>query len=103
MLRLAVLLVGVAVLVVGIVVASSTSALPAAWFLIVGGAITAGTLLERVFYKPLHGAAPGGGWTKTGERFVDPDSGKMVDVFFNPTTGERKYVAEEPQRAARSP
>jgi hypothetical protein len=95
MLRLAVLLTGVALLVVGIVVARTTSPLPAAWFLITGGVLTVGTLLERIFYKPLHTEAPGAGWTKTGERFVDPNSGKMVDVFFNPTTGERKYVAVE--------
>jgi hypothetical protein len=95
MLRLAVLVIGVTLLMIGVVIANLDSPLPAGWFLIAGGLITGGTLLERVFYKPLHPTAPGVGWTKTGERFVDPDSGKTVDVFFNPASGERQYVAEE--------
>ncbi len=70
------------------------------WLLIVGGAITAGTLLERVIYKPLLREKPGAGWTKTAERFIDPDTGKAVDVFYNPSTGERQYVADQPEKKA---
>lgn len=32
------------------------------------------------------------GWTRTGERFQDPTSGKWLDVEFNSTTGERRYI-----------
>jgi hypothetical protein len=31
------------------------------------------------------------GWRRTGERFVDPASGKPMDVYYNPDTGERDY------------
>jgi hypothetical protein len=36
---------------------------------------------------------PGPGWQKTAERFVDPETDKTVTVWFNPTTGERRYVS----------
>jgi hypothetical protein len=29
----------------------------------------------------------------TNERFIDPESGKTVTVFYQPFTGERRYVA----------
>lgn len=97
MLRSAVLAVGVLMLAAGVVVAGFS--LPGAlWLLIAGGVITAGTLLERVIYKPLLREKPGTGWVKTAERFVDPDSGQTVDVFYNPTSGERRYVAQEPDK-----
>lgn len=32
-----------------------------------------------------------GDWEPTGERFVDPGTGKMVEVRYNPHTGERDY------------
>jgi hypothetical protein len=59
-----------------------------------------GTLLERVVYKPLLREKPGGGWVKTAERFIDPDTGQPVDVFYNPTSGERQYVSQEPKKKA---
>ena len=40
-------------------------------------------------------------WKATGERFVDPETGKLVTVWFDPQSGERRYVedngAEPPQ------
>ena len=98
MLRLAVLLLGVGLLIAGLV-ALIAGVLPVAlWLLIVGGTITAGTLFERVFYKPLRSNRPGAGWVKTDERFVDPDTGETVDVFYQPTSGERQYVAQRADR-----
>ena len=97
MLRSAVLAAGVLMLAAGIIIAGLS--LPGAlWLLIAGGVITAGTLLERVIYKPLLRERPGTGWVKTAERFIDPDSGKPVDVFYNPSSGERQYVAQEPEK-----
>src|ERR1700730_9234932 len=32
------------------------------------------------------------GWQPTKERFIDHKSGKLVEVHFNPKSGERKYV-----------
>ena len=51
-----------------------------------------GLILERWRYKPLSDASPGLGWAMTDERFVDPETGKTVTVYFNATTGERRYV-----------
>lgn len=31
------------------------------------------------------------GWQPTGERFIDPGTGKLVEVEYDPKTGERKY------------
>ena len=52
-----------------------------------------GLAVERWRYKPVAGRPPGAGWVATNERFVDPESGKMVTVFYQPATGERRYVA----------
>jgi hypothetical protein len=49
--------------------------------------------VERWRYKPLRTRRPGAGWVATGERFVDPESGRLVSVFYKPATGERRYVA----------
>ena len=59
-----------------------------------GGAVLAGTLYERVQYKPALTAKPGPGWTRTGERFYDEQSGKLLTVYIQPETGERSYVEE---------
>jgi hypothetical protein len=52
----------------------------------------AGLVFERYRYKPIAGAAPERGWERTGERFVDPETGRPVEVQFNARTGERRYV-----------
>jgi hypothetical protein len=31
-------------------------------------------------------------WQSTGERFVDPTSGRLMEVRYDPETGERDYV-----------
>jgi hypothetical protein len=54
--------------------------------------IAGGVLFERWRYRPLDGDRPGPDWIATGERFVDPETSKMVTVFYKPTTGERRYV-----------
>jgi hypothetical protein len=52
-----------------------------------------GLLIERWRYKPLAERRPGPDWTATDERFVDPETGRLVTVYFHPATGERRYVA----------
>jgi predicted membrane metal-binding protein len=52
-----------------------------------------GLLIERWRYKKLTAAPPGLGWQTTGERFLDPETEKLVTVYFNPATGERRYIA----------
>jgi len=53
--------------------------------------LIAGTVYERVIYKPLESRA-GADWTPTSERFIDDATGKTVTVYVR--DGERKYVAE---------
>ena len=48
--------------------------------------------------EPIYGEAKGkpaaSGWQLTDEKFVDPETGKLVSVWFDPGTGERRYVDE---------
>jgi hypothetical protein len=68
-----------------------------------GTILAGGLLIERWRYRPLSENPPGGDWQATAERFVDPESSRRVTVFFNPATGERRYVADDQRRrAARS-
>jgi len=52
-----------------------------------------GLMIERWRYKPLAEHSPGSDWTITDERFVDPETGKLVTVYYHPPSGERRYVA----------
>lgn len=58
--------------------------------------ITGGILLERSSYRSQADATQGK-WQSTGERFNDPTSGKIVEVYYNPQTGERDYRESETQ------
>jgi len=61
----------------------------AGWALV----LVVGLLIERWRYKPLAERPPGPDWTATDERFVDPETGKVVTVYFHAASGERRYVA----------
>jgi len=52
-----------------------------------------GLAIERWRYKPMTTRRPGPDWVSTNERFIDPESGETVTVFYQPSTGERRYVA----------
>ncbi len=54
--------------------------------------MTLGVLCERRGDTPVQSRAPGPDWVETGERFIDPETGKAVAVFHHPRTGERRYV-----------
>jgi hypothetical protein len=58
-------------------------------------------VFRRGGYKrePL-GRPPGPGWTFTGERFADPGSGEMVEVWYSADSGERAYVRARSDRGA---
>ena len=58
-----------------------------------GGVIVLGTLFERWRYRPNHDRS-GTRWEPTGERFEDPETGKTVQVFYDPGSGERRYVSD---------
>lgn len=89
MLRTSLLVVALAVCVIGLGarLAGHHEAMPA---FIWGGLIAVAVWLERWRYRT-HEAADSGDWQKTDERFIDPESGQAVQVFYNPRTGERRY------------
>lgn len=62
--------------------------------LIGGTVIVIGTLFEQIVYKHAASSAPGPGWVRTAERFVDPTTGKTLTVYEQPGTGERTYVED---------
>jgi hypothetical protein len=58
---------------------------------LMGGAIIVlGTLFERWRYHNRNATADGD-WQATGERFVDPSTGKDVEVLYDARSGERRY------------
>jgi hypothetical protein len=59
---------------------------------IVLGFILLGLVFETFRYRTLSRRAPGGGFSATVERFIDPESGQLVEVHFDPATGARRYV-----------
>ncbi len=90
-LRIAVASFGAAVLLAGIVLAFTAGPV----FLEVaaaGAVILAGTLFEARRYRARVSRTTG--WQDTPEKFIDPTTGKLTRVRFNPDTGERDYVEE---------
>jgi hypothetical protein len=63
------------------------------WVALWAALLIVGLLVERWRYQPLTGARPGPDWVATDERFVDPETGKLVTVYYHPSSGERRYVA----------
>lgn len=62
--------------------------------LVIGGLILILALaIERWRYKPISDARPDPRWSDTGERFVDPETGRLTAVYFDPVKGERHYLA----------
>lgn len=95
MLRKTVIALGIAFLALAVYLYFQAGVTQAAIVLAVDGVIVmGGTIFERSRYAPkvdLRSAD----WRPTGERFVDPASGKLTEVYFNPTTGERDYRVVE--------
>ncbi len=60
----------------------------------VGVVVLLGTLFERWRYQNTAQSAAGH-WKSTGERFVDPSTGDHVEVLFDPSSGERRYVTRK--------
>ena len=60
--------------------------------LVTGVLVLVGLLVERVYYKRVVDRAPNPRFERTSERFRDPVTGAIVDVYADPKTGERVYV-----------
>ena len=98
MLRLAILAAGVAFLAGAVVLYLVRGPLIGVVYLGASGALmVAGILFARGRYRT--GADRGHDrWQNTGERFVDPTSGRLVEVRYDPETGERDYVEVDQDR-----
>jgi hypothetical protein len=62
--------------------------------LILGSLVLAGTVFERHYHRNLT-TSPGAGWERTEESFKDPSTGQMLDVWYNPNNGQRRYVIRQ--------
>ena len=95
MLRRAILAYGVLAIAVGVVLAAIGAGLSIIVYVVIQGVIVIAALLfERGRYQPTLTSA--GGWQDTEERFVDPTTGKLMKVRYNPQTGARDYVPTDP-------
>jgi len=66
-------------------------------YLAINGLVIIGAILfERSGYRT-NADRTRGKWQPTGERFNDPTSGQIVEVYYNPQTGERDYRESDPK------
>lgn len=92
MFRRLLLSLGLTLFLLGVLLSVIGLALPLGIYMIVTGAILAlGVLFERRGYRPRVDRTRGQ-WQETSERFIDPVSGHLIVVRYNPETGERDYV-----------
>jgi hypothetical protein len=111
--RLFLVIVGAILVVGGLAgIAADRAAAPAGvWGVVVGLVLIVASIIERVRYRSdeaertsaPHG--PGGGepidqpidprFRPTEERFEDPTTRRRMRVYADPTSGERRYVAED--------
>lgn len=63
---------------------------PAIYLAVWGAVAIVAVLFEPWRYAP-NVTRNQGRWQATGERFHDPASGDLIEVFYNPATGERDY------------
>jgi hypothetical protein len=90
MLRTAVLIFGCLVLLLGAGLCTLGVGFGGVQTLIVGAIFVLGTLFERWRYNNKN-APVDADWQATGERFVNPESGKQMEVFYDARSGERQY------------
>lgn len=91
MLRKAILGYGVLAIIVAILLlVAGIGAGIVVYLLIQGTVVLAAILFERGRYQPP--VTQSGDWQETEERFVDPSTGQLMKVRYNPRTGARDYV-----------
>ncbi len=92
MLRAILVVVGLIGVVIGVLMIFAGAAIPAAIeLLVLGGLMALALVFERRGYRPRVNRESGN-WETTGERFVDPTSGHLIEVRYNSDTGQRDYV-----------
>ena len=111
--RLIVVCIGLLLFVSGLVALAASPAMASSgvWAVVVGLVLVIAAFIERSRYRSAEaeqsGAAygPGGGepvtepldprFRATDERFEDPTTRQRMRVWIDPTSGERRYVAED--------
>ncbi len=94
MLRNVLLTIGLVGMLVGVGLLVAGQYSPGLNLLVGSGVLTVGVAFERWRYvRSL--TSPEGRWQPTGERFLDPTTHRLTDVFYNPDTGERDYRPAE--------
>jgi hypothetical protein len=63
--------------------------------LVFGVLMTVTAALEPI-YGQANGKPANGNWQPTDEKFVDPETGRLVSVWFDRQSGERSYVDDGP-------
>ncbi|HEY6813966.1 MAG TPA: hypothetical protein VI168_00370 [Croceibacterium sp.] len=72
--------------------------------LVIGTLLIASLALEGRYGRP--GAptqVPPHAWELTGERFIDEETGQLLEVWIDPLTGERRYEPAAAERQLRGP
>jgi hypothetical protein len=91
MLRWVLIAYGVLCLIVAVILFAVHATIALVIYLAINGfLITGGILFERSGYRSQVNRTLGK-WQPTGERFNDPTTGQVVEVYYNPQTGERDY------------
>ncbi len=86
------LIVIVSVLLAGLIIVDFVAHGAAIPFTFAAAVVLIGLIFENHRYRSFANVAPGGTFQPTGERFIDPDSGKLVEVHSDPASGARRYV-----------
>jgi hypothetical protein len=82
---------GVLCLIVAVILFAVHATIALVIYLAINGLLIAGGILfERSGYRTRVNRTQGK-WQPTGERFNDPTTGQVVDVYYNQQTGERDY------------
>ena len=90
MLRAVVLVLGGIGVTAGAVLVSGGTRGSGIYLICVGLAMVLGTAFERWRYRTSPPA--GAHWERTGERFEDPTTGETMEVHYDRTSGERRYI-----------
>ena len=93
MLRTLLLIVAVLLIAAGLLVAVLGGGFRALGALLFGIVLLLGIVFERWRYRAE--PPPDARWQKSSERFTDPHTGQVIDVFYDPQSGERHYVDGE--------
>ncbi|TMD11968.1 MAG: hypothetical protein E6J00_13185 [Chloroflexi bacterium] len=102
MLRRALIAYAVLAVLVGAVLLSAGAVAQLAVYLVLNGVvILAALVFERGRYRP--SLDPTARSERTGERFIDPVTKRLVEVRYDPRTGKREYVDVGPGDDAARP